>query len=73
MILLGSLSDEYDQIIKMVENIQDIDPFRAKEILRREYEGIARKEKSELALKATRNFKSRSNWSKESRNKFSGK
>ena len=72
-ILLGSLSNEYDHIIKIVENIQDIDLFRAKEMLRREYEGIALKEKSELALKAKRNFKSSSDWSKESRNKFSGK
>ena len=58
VILLGSLSNEYDQIVKIIENMGEMDLFLAKEMLRREYEGIARKEKSELALKATRRYKS---------------
>ena len=54
VILLGSLPDEYDQIIKIIENIPNIDIFQAKEMLQREYEGISRKETNEIALKATR-------------------
>ena len=54
VILLGSLSDEYDQIVKVIKNMRYIDLFQAKEMLRLEHEGIARKENSEIALKATR-------------------
>nr|CCA18130.1 putative polyprotein [Albugo laibachii Nc14] len=54
LILLGSLSDDYDSIVKINENIQGIDLFRAKELLHREYEGLVRKEQSESALKSTR-------------------
>ena len=61
MILLGSLSDEYDQIVKIIENMGEMDLYLAKEMLRREYEGIARKEKSELVLKATKSYKSKKN------------
>lgn len=50
VILFGSLSDEYDQIVKIIENMGETNLFLAKEMLRREYEGIVRKEKSELAL-----------------------
>uniref|UniRef100_A0AAV1TX07 CCHC-type domain-containing protein n=1 Tax=Peronospora matthiolae TaxID=2874970 RepID=A0AAV1TX07_9STRA len=70
VILLGSLSDEYDQIVKIIENMKDMNQFQAKEMLCREYEGIARKEKSEIALKATRKFKSKSFQPKEARNNF---
>uniref|UniRef100_A0AAV1V209 Polyprotein n=1 Tax=Peronospora matthiolae TaxID=2874970 RepID=A0AAV1V209_9STRA len=72
VILPESLSEEYDQIVKIIENMKGMDLFQAKEMLRREYEGIARMEKSEIALKATRRFKSKSFQSKESRNKFTG-
>uniref|UniRef100_A0AAV1ULZ3 CCHC-type domain-containing protein n=1 Tax=Peronospora matthiolae TaxID=2874970 RepID=A0AAV1ULZ3_9STRA len=50
--------------------MKDTDLFQAKEMLRRDYEGIARKEKSEIALKATRRLKSKSFRPKEARNKF---
>ena len=43
VILLESLSDEYYQIIKIIENTRDIDLFQEQEILRREYGGIARR------------------------------
>lgn len=72
VILLGSLSDEYDQIVKIIENMGTMDLFLAKEMLRREYDGIARKEKSEIALKATRSFKNKNSRPKETRNKFYG-
>ena len=54
VILLKSFSEEYDQIVKIIENVKDIDIFQTKEMLCRECEGIVRKYKSELALKATR-------------------
>ena len=62
VILLWSLSDGYDQIAKITENMGEMDLFIAKEMLRREYDGIARKEKSELELKATRSYKSKNLW-----------
>ena len=43
MILLGTLSDEYDQIVKIIENMGTMDLFLAKEMLRRKYDGNARK------------------------------
>uniref|UniRef100_A0AAV1VEP3 CCHC-type domain-containing protein n=1 Tax=Peronospora matthiolae TaxID=2874970 RepID=A0AAV1VEP3_9STRA len=72
VILLGSLSKEYDQIVKIIKNMKDMDLFQAKEMLRPDYEGIARKEKSEIALRATRRFKIKSFQPKEARNKFTG-
>nr|CCA17332.1 putative polyprotein [Albugo laibachii Nc14] len=39
-ILLRSLLDEYDQISKIIGNIQEIDVLQAKEMLRREFEGL---------------------------------
>nr|CCA27862.1 AlNc14C754G12487 [Albugo laibachii Nc14] len=54
VILLGSLSNDYDNIVKIIENIQRMDLFCAKEMLHREYEGLIRKEESESALRATR-------------------
>ena len=72
VILLGSLTDDYDQIVKIIENMGEMDLFLAKEMLRREYEGIARKEKSEVALQATRSYKSNNARPKVPRNKFPG-
>ena len=60
VILLGSLSEEYDQITKSIENLQGINLFQTKEVLRREFESMIRKETSEVALKAiTKSRKSR--------------
>ena len=50
-------AEEYYQIVKIIENVTDIDLFQDKEILRREYEGIFRSNKNALALKATRSVK----------------
>nr|CCA21484.1 AlNc14C124G6759 [Albugo laibachii Nc14] len=36
IILLGSLSGDTDSIVKIIENIQGVDLFRAKEMLHRE-------------------------------------
>ena len=52
VILLGSLPDDYDAIIKIIENISDMTLFTAKEMLRREYDEYQRKEAKESALKA---------------------
>ena len=46
VILLGSLSEEYDQIVKIIENVTEIDLFMAKKMLRRDHEGIVRKDKN---------------------------
>lgn len=52
VILLGSLSEDFDQIVKIMENMSGIDVFTAKEKIRREYDDLQRKEASETALKA---------------------
>nr|CCA26538.1 putative polyprotein [Albugo laibachii Nc14] len=52
IILLGSLSDEYDPIIRIIENVQGIDLFQAKEMLHREHALLVKKETGEIALKA---------------------
>nr|CCA24283.1 putative polyprotein [Albugo laibachii Nc14] len=54
VILLGSLLNDYDIIVKIIENIQGMDLFCVKEMLHREYEGLIRKEEIESALRATR-------------------
>nr|CCA24687.1 putative polyprotein [Albugo laibachii Nc14]CCA26369.1 putative polyprotein [Albugo laibachii Nc14] len=54
VILLGSLSDEYDQISKIIGDIQGIDILQAKDMLRREFEGLQRREAYEVALRATK-------------------
>ena len=72
VILLGSLSEEYDHIVKIIENVTGIDLFMDKEMLRREHEGLVRKDKNELVLKATRSVKGKSPRSKEARHKIAG-
>ena len=54
ILLLGSLSDEYDSIVKIIENIPNMDMLQAKEMIQREYESLQRKESGEIALKATK-------------------
>ena len=51
VILLGSLTRDYDPIVKIIENMPDMTLFHAKEMLRREYNGIVRTEQHEAALK----------------------
>jgi hypothetical protein len=59
VILLGSLSDDFDQIVKIIENMGNMDLFQAKEMIRREYDEIQRKEESETALKAFQGTKNK--------------
>uniref|UniRef100_A0AAV1TM64 Uncharacterized protein n=1 Tax=Peronospora matthiolae TaxID=2874970 RepID=A0AAV1TM64_9STRA len=47
VILLGNLSEEYNHIVKIIENVMDIDLYIAKEMLRREYGVIISKDKNE--------------------------
>ena len=54
ILLLGTLLDEYDSIVKIIENIPNMDILQAKEMIQREYESLQRKESGELALKATK-------------------
>uniref|UniRef100_A0AAV1T807 Polyprotein n=1 Tax=Peronospora matthiolae TaxID=2874970 RepID=A0AAV1T807_9STRA len=53
VILLGSLTKEYDPIVKIIENMADVTLFSANEMQRREYDGMVRTEHHEVALKTT--------------------
>uniref|UniRef100_A0AAV1U517 Polyprotein n=1 Tax=Peronospora matthiolae TaxID=2874970 RepID=A0AAV1U517_9STRA len=57
VILLGSLTRDYDPIVKIIENMPGMTLFHAKEMLRREYDGMARTEHQEIALKSTHTSK----------------
>ena len=52
--LLGSISEDFDQMIKSTENSHGIDILQAKEMIRMGYEIMIKKEASEVALRATR-------------------
>jgi hypothetical protein len=54
VILLGSLNDQYDTVIKIIENTTNIDLLDAKEMLRREHEKLTKNESDEIALQASR-------------------
>nr|CCA16571.1 AlNc14C23G2333 [Albugo laibachii Nc14] len=56
ILLLGSLSDDCDSRVKIIENIPNIDMRQVKEMIQREHESLQRKESSEVALKATKTF-----------------
>lgn len=51
MVLLGSLSSEYDGMVKIVENNKNLTLAETKEMLRREYEASQANESNEVALK----------------------
>ena len=51
VILLGSLTRDYDPIVKRIENVPRMTLFQAKEMVRREYDGMVRAERHEIALK----------------------
>ena len=53
-VFLGSLSDAYDQIKKIIENIHGVDILQAKEVLRRGYEAMRKTESNEVASRATK-------------------
>ncbi|CAI5728481.1 unnamed protein product [Peronospora effusa] len=57
VILLGSLTRDYDPIVKIIEIMPGTTLFQAKEMLRREYDAITRTEHQEVALKSTQTFK----------------
>ena len=40
VILLSSLTRDYDPIVKIIESMSDMTLFHAKEMLRREYDGM---------------------------------
>ena len=48
-ILLGSLTRDYDPIVNIIENMPGMTLFHAKEVLRREYDGMKRTEYQEVA------------------------
>lgn len=50
--LLGSLSAEYDNMVKIIESKGSVSLLEAKEMLRREYESLQRREKQESAFRA---------------------
>uniref|UniRef100_A0AAV1TC67 CCHC-type domain-containing protein n=1 Tax=Peronospora matthiolae TaxID=2874970 RepID=A0AAV1TC67_9STRA len=57
VILLGSQTDDYDTIVKIIENMPRMTLFHAKEMLRREYDGMEKTEYQEVALKSTHTCK----------------
>ena len=57
VILLDSLTKDYDPIVKIFENMPGRTLFHAKEMLRREYDGMTRTEHQEVALKSTHTSK----------------
>ena len=52
VVLLGSLAPEYDSMVKIIESQGSISLLEAKEMLRREYDSIVKREKTEDAFKA---------------------
>ncbi|KAJ0401726.1 hypothetical protein P43SY_003047 [Pythium insidiosum] len=52
VVLLGSLSAEYDAIVKIIEARGNVDLYEAKEMLRREYETLQKRERQEAAFQS---------------------
>nr|CCA27125.1 AlNc14C459G11781 [Albugo laibachii Nc14] len=76
VVLLGSMSENIDQIIKIMENVTGMDMVQAKEMLLRESESISGKEKKHgMALKAQYKRQSKDRANRTSRNtaEFEGK
>ena len=74
VILLGSLTEEYQNISRIIENMGNVDLICAKEILQREWRNLQRYESSEVALKATKvKFKQRANPKKNDGMFFNGR
>ena len=77
IVLLGSLSADYDSIVKIIENIPNIDMMQAKEMIHREYESLRLTESNELALRATKrnNVEGRGKYQQrgDRKGKFNGK
>ena len=54
VVSIGRLSEYYEVIIRILENMAGVDLLCAKEILRREWETMKKKGSSEVALRATK-------------------
>ncbi|TMW55192.1 hypothetical protein Poli38472_013954 [Pythium oligandrum] len=54
VVLLGSVSSDYDGIVRIIENKPNVDLLEAKEMLRREYERMQEHEVTEAALRVGR-------------------
>nr|CCA21189.1 AlNc14C114G6480 [Albugo laibachii Nc14] len=69
------MSEDFDQIIKIMENVPGMDMFQAKEMLLREPESISAMKKHGMALKAQykRQGKGRANRPNRNTAKFEGK
>ena len=52
VILLGSLSPEYDAIVWIIEAREHVDLYEAKEMLWREFDTMIKREKQESSFKA---------------------
>ena len=52
VLLLGSLSSEYDDMVRIIEAHSNVTLLDAKEMLRREYDTLQRRDKKENAFKA---------------------
>ena len=52
VLLLGSLSSEYDDILRIIEAHSNVTLLDAKEMLRREYDTLQKRDKKETAFKA---------------------
>nr|CCA26973.1 putative polyprotein [Albugo laibachii Nc14] len=75
VVLLGSMSEDFDQISKIMENVPGMDMFQAKELLLHESESISVKEKHGMAVKGQykRQSKSRANMPNRNTAKFEWK
>ena len=75
VVLLGSLSEEFNNIVRIIENIESITIMSAKEILQREWESQEKKDVNEVALRATRfqYSKNRNDTSQRNNSTFSGR
>ncbi|KAI9906146.1 hypothetical protein PsorP6_013784 [Peronosclerospora sorghi] len=70
VILLGSLSDDYDQIVTIAEYLQELNLFQVKEMVQREYDGMMRRESNEISLRLTQVPKSHGFHHKNKKGKF---
>nr|CCA18866.1 putative polyprotein [Albugo laibachii Nc14] len=75
LVLLGSMSEDFDQIINIMVNVPGMDMFQVEEMLLRESEGISAKEKHGMAPKAQykRQSKGRANRPNRNTAHFEGK
>lgn len=74
VIKLGSLTDEFQPIIRIIENMADIELLHAKKLSQREWENMTKIDNDELALKASKTkLNYQGNCSKNDRNIFKGR